>query len=187
MSTTTTAPSALTSGRRRDAVFQDEIIASPGARKVLAVARIAIGFSLLWGFVDKVFGLGYQTPAERAWVNGGTPAQGYIRSIEGPFAGFFQGAFQNALGDWLFMAGILAIGVAVLLGAGLRLAAVSGTLLMATLYLTQLPWVSGGTNPLVDIHWINAILLCTVALTLAGDTWGVGRIWGRIVGNSWLR
>ena len=57
----------------------------PGARKVLAVARIVIGFTFLWAFVDKLFGLGFATPSARAWINGGTPAQGFIKGIDGPF------------------------------------------------------------------------------------------------------
>ncbi|QCB93878.1 DoxX family protein [Cellulomonas shaoxiangyii] len=173
-------------GTTTDTVYQEQIVTSSAARKVLAVARITIGFTFFWAFIDKVFGLGYATPAERAWINGGTPAQGFIGGIEGPFAGFFQ-LFANPFGDWLFMLGLLGIGVALIFGAGLKIAAVTGTLLMLLMYLAQFPLVLGGTNPIVDSHWHEALLLIISAVTLAGDTWGVGRIWGRMVGNSWLR
>ncbi len=183
MSSTTKSAVRTTAGA---VTYQEQVVTSAGARRVLAVARIVIGFTFLWAFLDKTFGLGFATPAERAWLNGGTPAQGFIGGIEGPFAGFF-GVFANPFGDALFMAGLLGIGVALVMGAGLRIAAVTGTLLMAFMYLAEIPFVLGGTNPVVDSHWHEALLLIIAAVTLSGDTWGVGKIWARIVGNSWLR
>ena len=121
-----------------------------------------------------------------AWINGGTPAQGYIKGIEGPFHGVFQ-IFANPFGDILFMVGLLGIGVAMMLGAGLRIAAVTGTLLMLFMYLAELPMAVGGTNPITDSHWVEALVLIIAAVTLAGDTWGIGRWWETKVGNSWLR
>ncbi len=185
MSSTTkpVAPSGTPTGTVH---YQEQVVTSSLARKVLAVARIVIGFTFLWAFLDKTFGLGFATPAERAWIEGGTPAQGFISGIEGPFAGFFQ-LFANPFGDWLFMIGLLGIGVALVFGAGLRIAAVTGTLLMAFMYLAEIPFVLGGNNPVVDSHWHEALLLIIAAVTLSGDTWGVGKIWARIVGDSWLR
>lgn len=181
-STGTTRHDATTGSIR----YQEDVVTSAGARKVLAVARIVIGFTFFWAFIDKAFGLGYATPAERAWINGGTPAQGFIKGIEGPFADMFQ-VFANPFGDVLFMVGLLGIGLALMLGAGLRIAAVTGTLLMLFMYLAELPLALGGNNPIVESHWHEALLLIIAAVTLSGDTWGVGRIWARIVGNSWLR
>jgi thiosulfate dehydrogenase [quinone] large subunit len=40
--------------------------------------------------------------------------------------------------------------------------------------------VSGSTNPIVDSHWHEALLLIISAVTLAGDTWGVGKWWGSL-------
>ena len=167
-------------------VYQEQIVTSGAARKALAVGRIVIGWTFLWAFVDKLFGFGFATPAERAWINGGTPAQGFIGGIEGPFAGFFQ-IFANPFGDVLFMAGLLGIGVAMVTGAGLKIAAVTGTLLMLFMYLAQLPLALGGTNPITDSHWVEAMLLIIAAATLSGDTWGLGKWWAGKVGNSWLR
>ncbi|WP_127128587.1 DoxX family protein [Georgenia sp. SYP-B2076] len=166
--------------------YQDDIITTPGARKALAAGRIIIGFTFFWAFIDKLLGLGYMTPTERAWINGGTPAQGFIKGIEGPFHNFFQ-IFANPIGDIVFMAGLLGIGTAMLLGAGLKLAALTGTLLLLFMYLAELPLALGGTNPIVDSHWIEAILLIICATTLSGDTWGLGKWWAHRVGNTWLR
>lgn len=170
-----------------DAVtFQEDVVRSRGARIALAVGRIFIGWLFFWPFLDKTFGLGFATPSERAWLNGGAPAQGYMSGIEGPFAGLFD-IFINPVGDWLFMAGLLGIGAAMLLGVFLRLAAVGGTVLMVFMWLSQFPPSLGGTNPIMTSHWIEAIALIIAATTLAGDTAGLGKWWGRKVGNGWLR
>ncbi len=166
---------------------QEDVITSGGARIALAVARIFIGFTFLWPALDKTFGLGFSTPAERAWINGGAPAQGYLGNVEGPFAGFFQ-LFNNGFGDVMFMIGLYGIGIAMIAGAGLRIAAVAGTILMALMYLAAIPLITGGTNPIIDSHCLEAILLIVAAVTLSGDTGGVGRLWARIIGkHTWLR
>ena len=163
-----------------------DIVTSRGARRALAASRIVVGAYLLWAFFDKLLGLGYVVPPEGAWIRGGTPAQGFINHIAGPFAGVFS-VFANPVGDVLFMAALLGIGVAMVLGIGLRVAAVSGTALMTMLYLAEFPLTNGGTNPIIDDHWLFAAIMITSALTLAGDTWGLGRAWARKVGDGWLR
>ena len=191
---TTTYPSE----HRVQAETQVSIVTRPRVRNVLAVARVVIGFTFVWAFVDKLFGLGFATPSSRAWINGGTPAQGFIKGIDGPFRDVFQ-IFANPAGDWLFMVGLLGIGVAMIAGAGLRIAAVAGTLLMAFMFMAEWPAatalvdgkvVSGSTNPIVDSHWHEALLLIIAAVTLAGDTWGVGKWWGSldfVKRHPWLR
>lgn len=178
-----------------EAETQESIVTSPLARKVLAFSRIVIGFFFLWPFLDKTFGLGFSTPADRAWINGGTPAQGFLKGMTGPeatspFAGFFE-LFINPFGDIVFMLGLLGIGVAMIAGAGLRIAAVSGTLLMIFMYLAEWPvLVAGNTNPVLDSHWVEACLLLIAAVTLSGDTWGLGKWWGGldlVKKNRWLR
>ena len=175
------------SSRSNKAVYQDEIVRSAPARYALAAGRFVIGWIFFWAFIDKLFGLGYSTAPENAWLNGGSPAQGYIAGMEGPFADFFQSAFQNPFGDWLFMLGLAGIGIAMILGAGLKIAAVTGTVLMAFMWMSQLPFVLGGTNLITTSHWVEALLLIIAATTLAGDTAGVGKWWGSKVGNTWLR
>jgi thiosulfate dehydrogenase [quinone] large subunit len=167
--------------------YQEEVVRSSVARKLLAALRIAMGFMFLWPFIDKMFGLGYATPAARAWVNGGTPAQGFMKNSEGPFAEFFKN-IAGPWADWLFMAGLFGIGIALLAGAGLKIAAWTAALLLFLMYLAQFPLgAEGMTNPLIDSHWIEALAIGVLAATLAGDTWGLGKWWGRHVGNGILR
>lgn len=192
MTADTTAPRHEADDRiaTRDVIFQEDIVRSPALRAILAFARILIGWTFMWPFIDKLFGFGFGTPAERAWVNGGKPAQGFMENTTGPFAGFFQ-AINGGWADWLFMAGLFGIGLAMLLGAGLKLAAWAGTLLMFLMYLAQFPLGQPAdfqaTNPITDSHWIEAAVLLISAYSLSGDTAGLGKWWGREVGNGVLR
>ena len=168
--------------------FQEEVVRSVVARRLLAGLRIVLGFTFLWPFFDKLFGLGYRTAADKGWLDGGTPAQGFMKGAEGPFGAFFKN-IAGPWADWLFMIGLLGIGVAVLFGAGLKIAAWTAGLLLALMYLAEFPLGTTGayTNPLIDSHWIEALGIAVLAATLAGDTWGLGKWWGRHVGNGILR
>lgn len=129
----------------------------------LALTRILLGFVFLWAFLDKTFGLGFSTAAEKAWVAGGSPTSGFLKmgvNPESPFATFFNGLAGNGLIDALFMTGLLGIGLSLMVGIGLRIAAVSGTILMLLIWATQMPLT---TNPLVDDHIVYASLLWVIA------------------------
>jgi len=162
---------------------EKSLVRSSSARAWLAVLRIATGFIFFWAFLDKTFGLGFSTPTERAWINGGTPSQGFLMSdaVTGPFKGFFA-AIASPATDILFQAGMLAVGVAVILGIGLRLSAVAGTFMMVLMYLAEWPFAANtaSTNPLVDYHIIYALALIAVAALSAGDTWGFGAQWKKL-------
>jgi len=182
---------STTSGSADRPLFQEDIIRRPGLRRLLALARIVTGFTFLWAFLDKLFGLGFSTPSARSWLNGGSPTAGFLGHVTGPFSGLFSSLAGQAWVDWLFMLGLLGIGLATMLGAGLKIAAWSGTLMLLLMYLAQFPLGQPAdvhvTNPLFDSHWHEALLLLISAATLAGDTWGLGRWWGRKVGNGALR
>lgn len=173
--------------------FQEEIVRSKAARIALAVMRLILGWTFFWPFLDKVFGLGYGTKDGMGWIDGGSPTTGFLTKnptvVEGPFGDFFAN-FAGGFWDWLFMLGLLGIGLAVLLGVGMKIAAIAGTLLLALMYFAEFPIGRAGegfVNPITDSHWIEAICLIVLAATLAGDTWGLGKWWGRIVGNGILR
>ncbi|MBF4621424.1 DoxX family protein [Clavibacter sp. VKM Ac-2542] len=165
------------------AVDERTRVTTERGRVALAVLRIATGFVFLWAFLDKTFGLGFSTPVDRAWINGGTPAQGFLTSpaVTGPLTDFFAG-LANPLVDALFMLAMLGIGLAVILGIGLRVSAVVGTGVMLMMYLAEWPFTAGtaSTNPLVDYHIVYALALIVVAYLSAGDTFGLGRAWRRL-------
>ncbi|WP_030455774.1 DoxX family membrane protein [Herbidospora cretacea] len=155
--------------------------ATPAPRlvdRVWAVARIALGWIFLWAFADKLLGLGFATPAAKAWINGGTPTTGFLKgAAEGPLGGFYDALAGHALVDWLFMLGLLGIGAALIAGIGLRVAAGAGALMMVMMWGAELPLQ---TNPFMDDHIVYAIVLIGLAAAAAGDTWGLGRWWARL-------
>ena len=173
-------------------------VLSKTAARALAVLRISTGFVFLWAFLDKLFGLGYSTPGERAWINGGSPTKGFLSNVEvGPFQDFFHSIAGSTWANWLFMLGLLGIGVALVLGIGLRLAAIATVVMMAAMWLAEFPLSqttaagepSGSTNPIVDYHWIYAVAAVVAALTYAGHTWGLGKWWAGlpiVQRNRWL-
>jgi thiosulfate dehydrogenase [quinone] large subunit len=180
------------SERTLPAVNETAIVTTATGRRTLAVLRIATGFIFLWAFLDKTFGLGYSTPRAAAWINGGTPSQGFLKSpaVVGPFKPFFA-AIASPTTDILFMIGMIAVGVAVILGIGLRISAVAGTIILLFMYLAE--WTFGpnaaSTNPVVDYHIIFALSLIVVAALSAGDAWGLGRTWKRlsvVQNHRWL-
>ena len=169
------------------------------AGRVIAIVRVTMGLVFGWAFVDKTFGLGYATGAENAWIDGGSPTQGFLGHLDhGPFADMFHSWAGAWWADWLFMLGLGGIAVALLLGVGLRVAAVSGTVMMLLMWVAEWPldrFTDAGeptmsTNPVLDYHVVYALVLIGLAVVAAGRTWGLGRRWAElplVQRNRWLR
>ena len=158
---------------------------SQGTRRVLATLRIGFGLTFLWAFADKLLALGFHTGYDQdgtldrfgpaAWVNGGSPTEGFLKfGADGPFTGFYNSIGGTVWADTLFMLALLGIGVALTLGAGMRLAAISGALLYVLMWTAVLP---PENNPILDDHLLGALTLVALALLNAGSTWGLGRWW----------
>ena len=94
---------------------------------------------------------------DQRWV----PDQWLPRRRRGPFGDFFYSLAGDAWVDWLFMLGLLGIGVALILGIGMRIAAAPALVLLVLMWIAVLPLVN---NPFMDDHLIYAIL----AVGLAG-------------------
>jgi len=151
------------------------------ARYSLAAARIGLGWIVLWAFIDKLFGLGFATARENAWLAGGSPTFGFLNfASTGPFAGLYQNLAGSPVIDVLFMSGLLGLGIALILGIGMRIAGVAGPLLMLLLWSARLPTEN---NPLIDEHIIYAFLLIALSAADVGKTWGLGRWWSEHVGK----
>jgi thiosulfate dehydrogenase (quinone) large subunit len=148
------------------------------ARYVLAVTRIALGWVFLWAFLDKTFGLGFATEPADAWINGGSPTFGFLNfATEGKTFHDFFASLAGPAADWLFMIGLLGIGVALTLGIGMRIAAVSGSVMLLLMWAAELPLEN---NPFMDDHIVYALVLVALALYGAGRTWGLGRMWEKL-------
>ncbi|MFD0305973.1 hypothetical protein [Streptomyces sp. NPDC127119] len=164
-----------------------------------ASLRLLTGFVFLWAFLDKTFGFGYATPSGKGWIDGGSPTKGFLSSVAvGPMESTFHEWAGASWADWLFMLGLLGVGIAVTAGVALRLAALAGSAMMALMWIAEWPpakHLSDGapsmsTNPFVDYHVIYAVALIALAVAGAGATWGLGRIWARIPvvrDHRWLR
>ena len=172
-----------------DVLVETDIVTHSAARRGLAVLRISYGITFLWAFFDKLLALGFHTGYDQegnldrfgpaAWVNGGSPTEGFLAfgvPEDNPFKEIFNGMAGAAWADWLFMIGLAGIGIALFTGIGIRIAAAAGALLYMLMYAASLPLEN---NPVVDDHLIGAVVVVVLALTLAGDTWGLGRKWAR--------
>lgn len=147
-------------------------------RFTLAALRLSVGWVFLWAFLDKMFGLGHETPSAGAWINGGSPTEGFLgHATAGPFASLYQDIAGAAWADWLFMAGLAGIGTALMLGVVMRIAAAAGTTLLVLMWTAVLP---PENNPFMDTHLIYALVLVVLALTAAGNTLGLGKVWQQI-------
>lgn len=165
---------------------------------VFAGVRILTGFVFLWAFLDKTFGWGYATASGKGWVDGGSPTKGFLSGVAaGPLQSTFHAMAGDAWVNWLFMLGLLAIGVAVMSGVALRFAAVAGTVMMALMWAAEWPPAqhlstgapSMSSNPLVDYHVLYAVILIALAVGHAGRVWGLGRGWENMAivrDNRWL-
>jgi len=142
---------------------------------IWASLRIGLGWIILWAFFDKIFGLGFATGAEDAWISGGSPTTGFLRyATAGPFSGLFESISGVAVVDWTFMISLLLIGATLVLGIANRIAGYSGAILVLLMWLAVLP---PEHNPILDEHVIYAIALVGVAIVRPGKWIGLGEWW----------
>lgn len=118
----------------------------------IAIMRISIGLMMLWSFLDKLLGWGFATPRGQAWVDGVSPTYYYLAKVaHGPMQGLWQNIAGNVFVDWLFMLGLLGVGLSLTLGVFVRLGSLAGIVMFALFYLTVFP---PQFNPLLDEHTV---------------------------------
>ncbi|MEK9181625.1 MAG: hypothetical protein AAB786_01250 [Patescibacteria group bacterium] len=129
---------------------------------VLVGLRLAMGLIFLWAFVDKTFGLGFATKVEKAWTNGGSPTSGFLaNAVKGPFAETFHSLAGVVLVDWLFMLGLLFVGLTLVFNKYVKWGCIAGVLMMLLMYLALL---LPENNPLIDEHIIYILVLMLLGL-----------------------
>jgi len=112
---------------------------------------------------------------DAAWINGGSPTEGFLTfGTKGPFADIYQSFAGAAWANWLFMLGLAGIGIALIAGIGMRIAAVAGATLLVFMWSAALP---PENNPFMDYHLVYAIVLGMLAVAGAGRTLGLGSRW----------
>lgn len=158
-------------------------------RYVAAATRLSLGWVFLWAFLDKLLALGFSTGRDAetdavdrfgpaAWINDGSPTLGFLKfGTKGPLADFYQGFAGDSWANWLFMVGLAGIGLALVLGIGMRIAAASGVAMLVMMWSAALP---PENNPFMDDHLVYALVLVMLAIAGAGRTLGLGRWWERL-------
>jgi thiosulfate dehydrogenase [quinone] large subunit len=148
------------------------------ARYTAAIIRLSLGWVFLWAFLDKTFGLGYATKAEDAWLDGGSPTYGFLNfGATGPFEDFYKSIAGDAWADWLFMIGLAGIGIALIAGVAIRIAAAAGAALLLMMWTAVLP---PENNPFMDDHIVYALVLVLLAAMGAGRFVGLGAYWEKL-------
>ena len=123
--------------------------------------RLMMGLIFLWAFVDKLFGLGFATTAENAWIKGGSPTSGFLlNATRGPLVEFFKGLSGMPAVDWLFMLGLLFVGLTVTFNRYLKWGALAGGAMLLLMYLAVFP---PANNPLLDDHLVYILILALLA------------------------
>ncbi|MEX2014129.1 MAG: hypothetical protein WD896_02120 [Parcubacteria group bacterium] len=124
--------------------------------------RFVMALIFLWAFADKLLGLGFNTTAENAWWNGGSPTSGFLlNATRGPMAELFKGLAGVPAVDWLFMLGLLFVGLTLFLNRFVVWGALAGSLEMLLMYLASFP---PANNPLLDEHVVYILVLILLAL-----------------------
>ncbi len=142
---------------------------------ILGLLRISIGLIFLWAFFDKLFGLGFATSFDKSWLAGNSPTSGFLlNATQGPFAEFFKSLAGSGLVDWIFMLGLLLIGLSLVFGIFIKLAGYSGTLMFLLMWLALLP---PKNNPIFDEHIIYSLILILLSSLKTGKYLGYGNLW----------
>lgn len=131
-------------------------------KTVLLLLRLTMGFTFLWAFFDKLFGLGFATSADHAWINGGSPTTGFLTyAVKGPFANIFHPLAGIPIVDWLFMAGLLFVGLTLILNKYVKWGCIAGIIMLALMYLSL---INPENNPIIDEHIVYILVLSLIAL-----------------------
>lgn len=125
----------------------------------LAAFRILVGWIMLWPFFDKLSGLGFQTPSGSGLIDGVSPSSFVTYVTGGIFKDFYDSIGGNQFVDLLLMAGLLIMGITLILGIASKLTTVFMVAFLLIMYSLCIP---PKDNPLID-HRI--ILIAGLAAT----------------------
>jgi thiosulfate dehydrogenase (quinone) large subunit len=143
---------------------------------VFGLLRLVMGFIFLWAFVDKLFGFGFSTTPDKAWLKGVSPTSGFLQfGVHGPFAVFYQSLAGVPLVDWMFMLGLLFIGLAFMTGIFMRPAGSVGVVMLFLMYTAV--GLSPAQNPFIDEHIVYILVMILLVLVNSGQYLGLGRWW----------
>lgn len=135
-------------------------------KNVLTALRYVMSFIFLWSFFDKLFGLGFSTTTEKAWIHGGSPTAGFLSfAAKGPFVNIFHSLAGIVVVDWLFMLGLLFVGLTLIFNRYVKWGCIVGSLMLLLMYLALL---LPENNPIIDDHIVYILVLMLIAFRNEG-------------------
>jgi thiosulfate dehydrogenase [quinone] large subunit len=124
--------------------------------------RFSMALIFLWAFFDKTFGLGFATKSANAWVSGGSPTYGFLTfGTHGPFVEFFKSIAGLPVVDWMFMLGLLFVGVTLLLNRYVLWGAIAGSMMLILMWLAMLP---PENHPFLDDHLVYVLIMALLVI-----------------------
>ncbi len=120
----------------------------------IAIFRIMVGWLLLWGFIDKMFGLGFRTPAGQGVIDGGSPSSFIAYADGGILADLYNTLAGNVVADVLLMAGLLILGTTLIIGIASKLTTILTVAFLVVMYTL---WTPPPDNPLIDDHIVMSM------------------------------
>ena len=169
------------------------MVTSGPARKALAVLRIGFGLTFLWAFFDKLLALGFSTGAitneagvktgiglllpgrldQRRQPDAGLPEVRRLRSLQG----LLQQHRRRGLGQLgRSCSACSSSALTLTFGVAIRLGAVAGFVMYLMMWTRR---ALAGEQPASSTTTSSARSAWSVlGLTLAGDTWGLGKVLG---------
>ena len=147
-------------------------------RYVWGFLRLTMGLIFLWAYFDKVFGLGFATKPEQSWLSGGSPTAGFLQfAVHGPFANFYHSLASIPVIDWLFMLGLLFVGITLTFGIFVKLGSIAGIMMLSLMYTAV--GIQPTNNPFIDDHIVYILIMAGLMLSDSGDYLGFGKAWSR--------
>jgi len=145
--------------------------------------RLLLGWSFVWAFLDKMFGLGFATCriddgtidllCDSAMIQGGSPTYGFLNfATQGSHTGFLVEWMAPSapdainLADVGFMLALIFGGLSLMLGIGVRIGAIGAAGLMAFMFLAGDVWPEN--NPINSSHVIEMVAFLGIAYVGAG-------------------
>ncbi|MHA2225071.1 MAG: hypothetical protein ACXAC8_07690 [Candidatus Hodarchaeales archaeon] len=168
--------------------MSSDVIKNKYGQVTIGVMRIVMGIVFLWPFFDKLFGLGFATSPENAWINGGSPTKGFLAyaiNQNSPFALFFTDVLSPIyqIVDVVFMIMLLVVGLGLITGVLVNISSLAGGIFMINVVLAEWYIYNPGVdifNPLIDEHVVYALILLVFIAVSAGNYLGLGKRWSNL-------
>ena len=79
--------------------------------------------------------------------------------------------------DWLFMLGLLFVGISLTFGIFVKLGSLTGIMMLFLMYLAV--GIQPVNNPLIDDHLVYILIMIGLLLSNSGDYLGFGKTWSQ--------